>query len=211
MRPSCSVSMAPSEAVPPGLHPDPPGNLSGRALPVRAVTGDLYRLHRAEHDPLHFGRSAQNRFDAPNGQFGVLYAGDIPTCAFVETYGRLDRIPRLVTEKELGDRCLSRLAPRSPLRAVDLSAAGLRRLDADNRLCTGDYRIAQRWSAALHDHPDSPDGILYRSRHDPSRVCLALFDRASEWVVAERLGSLVGPRHSRLLAEILDMYDFGLL
>ncbi|HMM41274.1 MAG TPA: RES family NAD+ phosphorylase [Thermomicrobiales bacterium] len=203
--------MAPSEAAPPGLHPEPAGNLSSRALPVRDVTGNLYRLHRADHDPLHFGRSARNRFDDPNGQFGVLYAGDSPACAFVETYGRLDHIPRLLTERELGDRCLSRLVPRSPLRAVDLSAAGLRRLDADNRLCAGDYRIAQRWSAALHDHPDRPDSILYRSRHDPSRVCLALFDRAVELMDAERLGSLIEDRHSRLLAEILDRYDFGLL
>lgn len=203
--------MAPSEPVPPGPHPDPPGDLSSRALPVTAVTGDLYRLHRADHDPLHFGRSARNRFDDPSGQFGVLYAGDSPACAFVETYGRLDHIPRLVTQQELGDRCLSRLVPRSPLRVVDLSAAGLRRLDADNRLCTGDYRIAQRWSAALHDHPDRPDGILYRSRHDPSRVCFALFDRAAELMDAERLGSLIEHRHSRLLAGILDRYDFGLL
>lgn len=63
----------------------------------------------------------------------------------------------------------------------------------------------------LHDHPDVPDGIRYRSRHDPSLVCLAIFDRASERLLAERSGSLVEPRNVRLLSAILDRYDFGLL
>ena len=39
--------------------------------------------------------------------------------------------------------------------------------------------IAQRWSRALWEHPQQPDGIIYRSRHDPSKVCAALFDRCA--------------------------------
>lgn len=175
------------------------------------VDDELYRLHGTSHDPLSFGRSAHHRFDSPHRLFGVLYAGDSPACAFVESYGRLDNKLRLVTEEELRLRCLTRLISRTSLRVVDLTAAGLRRLGADNRLCTGDYRVAQRWSAALHDHSDAPDGIRYRSRHDPSRICLALFDRAAKRLTVDRMGTLVEPRNTHVLAEIFDMYDFGLL
>lgn len=77
-------------------------------------------------------------------RFGVLYTGESPACAFIETYGRLSNHPRLVTRAELGLRHLARLVPLSPLRVVDLTEAGSRRIDADNRLCTGDYRVAQR-------------------------------------------------------------------
>jgi hypothetical protein len=40
------------------------------------------------------------------------------------------------------------------------------------------YDLPQEWSAALYDHPTSPDGIAYRSRHDDNQICFAIFDRA---------------------------------
>jgi RES domain len=87
----------------------------------------------------------------------------------------------------------------------------LARIGADNRLGTGDYRIAQRWSHVLWVHPDEPDGMFYRSRHDPSRTCLAIFDRAADAVSASNVGSFVERAHLALLAEILDAYDIGYL
>jgi hypothetical protein len=57
--------------------------------------------------------------------------------------------------------------------------------------------------------PDVPDGLLYPARHDPSRACAALFDRASQALVVEILGGLADRRHERLLAAFFDAYGFG--
>ena len=171
-----------------------------------------YRLHRAEHAPIYFGRTGLNRFDAPDSEFGVLYLGDSPHCCFVETYGRSDRgAHRIVTRRELSERHFSSIESDRPLRVVDLTGAGLARLVADNRLATGDYRVAQRWSATLWSHSDQPDGLLYRSRHDPSLQCLALFDRAEGTLSTEDLGSLVDTTNLALLGTILDAYGIGFL
>jgi arginine repressor len=53
--------------------------------------------------------------------------------------------------------------------------------------------------------------MLYRSRHDPSRLSAALFDRVAPVVHAERIGVLTDPGLAQLLARLLDDYDFQLL
>jgi len=83
-------------------------------------------------------------------------------------------------------------------------------LRADARLTSGAVAVAQRWSAALHRHPERPDGLVYRSRHDPERRCAAIFDRARDALDATDLGGLLEP-NARLLAAILKTYDFGLV
>ncbi len=204
--------MAPPSSTYPGPHPDPPADFSTTSLPIVLNQGSWYRLHRSEHTPLYFGRTGFNRFDAPDGEFGVLYLGDSPKCCFVETYGRSDRDDhRIVTRQELTTRNLATVEFSRPLRVVDLTGSGLARIGVDNRLGTGDYRIARRWSQALWAHPDEPDGILYRSRHDPSRTCLAIFDRATDALAASNVGSLVERANLALLAAILDAYDIGYL
>jgi hypothetical protein len=196
----------------PGPHPDPPAELLTRQLPISTAGHSWFRLHRADRACLFFGCTGLNRFDAPDGEYGVLYLGDTPHCCFVETYGRSDRAThRIVTRQELTERRLSSVAFTRPLRLVDFSGHGLARIGADNRLGTGDYLVAQRWSRELRSHPDQPDGLLYRSRHDPSRLCLALFDRVAGIATATSLGSLLEATHRALLADILGTYDIGYL
>lgn len=194
----------------PGPHPAPPADLAERPLPLLHSTRSWFRIHRAEYDPLYFGRSGSSRFDLPNGESGVLYVGNDAHCAFIETFGHATGI-RLVTRASLQARGLALVEPGRALRLVDLTGPGLARLGADERLCAGDYRVAQQWSLALHQHPEQPDGLYYRSRHDPSRVCAALYERAGHVLTTHRLGSLADRRHRLRLAEILDTYGFGLL
>ena len=111
----------------------------------------------------------------------------------------------------LAHRCLSRIESDRPLRLVDLTADGLARIGADSRLTTGDYAVAQRWSLAFQNHQDEPDGIVYRARHDPSRLSAALFDRVTVVVRAERVGVLTDPSLAPLLAHLSDAYEFQLL
>ncbi|WP_437593755.1 RES family NAD+ phosphorylase [Sorangium sp. So ce1000] len=194
-----------------GAHPDPPLDLATRPLPVALFRRSWFRIHWLALDPLHFGRSGDNRFDPPDGEFGVLYAGKDAQCAFIEVFGHATGM-RFVEQIELAARGLARIAPRRPLRLVNLTGEGLARLGADARLTSGEsYRAAQRWALAIHDHPRRPDGIAYAARHDPSRICAALFERASVELEVTQLGSLADPAHAALLARILDTYKFGLV
>ncbi|HET9015575.1 MAG TPA: RES family NAD+ phosphorylase [Thermomicrobiaceae bacterium] len=196
----------------PGPHPDPPDDLPQRGLPLVHAAGPWFRIHRMDNDPVHFGRSGRNRFDAPGGEFGVLYAALDEHGSFIESFG-LDRLGShgVVTVQALADRGLARIHAARPLGLVDLTGAGLARIGADARLCAGDHWVARAWARALWTHPRAPDGLLYPARHDPSRGCVALFDRARDAVAAERLGSLVDPRQRQLLAAILDVYGYGLI
>ena len=205
------ITAPPSDG--PGPHPEPPDDLTDRRLPLQTIGRPsafirVYRLDRAE---LEFSRSPAGRFNAPGGEYGVLYAGSDPHCAFIETFGR-DLRHRLVAGVELKARALARIELRRRLRLVDLSGPGLATLGADGRLCTGDYAIAQRWSLALWRHPDQPDGLLWRSRFDPSRTCVAIYQRAGPPAVTARpLGGLMDPKHARLLTDLLNTYQFGLI
>jgi hypothetical protein len=224
------VSPAPSER--PGEHPPPP-DLAGRSLPLRTFRGPWFRLHAADRDPVFFGRTGLNRFDAPDGSFGVLYVGADAECAFIETFG-WETGTRLVTAAALATRRLAELRPPRPLRLVDLTGAGLARVGADARLFAGAHAVARAWSGAFHAHPQRPDGIYYPARHDPSRRAAALYDRVS---VAEApappartrparrrggaareapggftvrsLGALDARANRELLARILDRYGYA--
>jgi hypothetical protein len=202
-------TVPPDEAVP-GTHPEPPADLNQRSLPILSTRAEWFRIHQSRYTALFFGRTRRYRFDAPASEFGVLYAGSDEQCAFVETFGHSLDI-RVVTMDELRQRELSQLTTNRPLRLVDFTGSGLARLGTDNRLCTGDYHLAQRWALALWRHPDQPDGLKYRSRLDPARQCVALFDRAHDAITASSLGPLADPRHRSLLASLLDTYGIGLV
>jgi RES domain-containing protein len=189
-------------------HPEPPASFR---LLVRPTSVAWYRVHPARHDPLHFGTVPHNRFDAPAGEFGVLYVAADAHGAFIETFGHATGV-RFVTTAELRARGLAVITARRALRLVDLRGEGLARMGADAQLTSGsDLSLSRRWARAIHDHRRRPDGILYRARHDPARTCAAIFDRAAAVLTARRLGPLSTKEHEGLLADILDTYAFGLV
>jgi hypothetical protein len=204
--------MAPLSAAPPGPHPDPPGDLDRHPLPLTTVHAGASwsRIYLLGVSPKYFDPSNKHRFNSPGGEFGVLYAGSDDRCAFVEAFGRNLGL-RLVSMAELALRGRSRVEAIKDLRLVDLTGPGLARIRADGRLTTGDYRVAQRWSLALHRHPDQPDGIMWRSRLDQSKTCFAVYERAASSTEVTALCSLSNPTFSSQLAGILDFYSFGLV
>ncbi len=127
----------------PGPHPEPLPDLASRALPLVDLAGPWFRVHQLHHDPLYFGRSADGRFNSPSAEYGVLYAGSDPHCAFIETFGQSTGV-FTVTLAALVGRGLSRIKSRRLLRLVDLTGQGLARLGADERLCSGEHEVAQR-------------------------------------------------------------------
>ena len=138
----------------------------------------------------------------------MLYVAEDIHGAFIETFGRQLGARRLPIAR-VATRTFARVTQNRPLRLVDLVGPGLSRIGADSRLTTGDYDLSQRWALALHEHPDQPDGLLYRSRHDPSRLCAAIFDRAAGALTATSLGSLADANHTALLADLLNTYEYA--
>lgn len=141
-----------------------------------------------------------------------MYTGKDDCCAFIETFGQDTRI-RLVEEAELDARSLSEIPIRRMLSLVDITGAGLARLGADNRLADCDHAISQEWAKEFFAHPARADGILYRARHDPSRLSIAVFDRAKSklGVPIPLAHPLSSPPAHRRLGRLLDHYDFGLV
>jgi hypothetical protein len=140
-----------------------------------------------------------------------MYMAEELDCAFIETFDR-DKFLNVVAWSEIERRGVARVESASDLRLVDLSGPGLRRIGADGRLATtDDYPLTQRWSRTLHDHPNAPHGIQYRSRHDPSLTSVALFERAQAAITVTHLGSLADPGFLDQLMEILNRYEFALV
>ena len=116
---------------------------------------------------------ARGRFDDPLRQFGVLYLALDPHAAFIEVFGPSP----VILSKELADRTISSLVTDRSARVVDLTGHHLAGIGVDARIFAGDRSTARGWSRAFHEHSDHPDGLLYRSRRDPSRLALALYER----------------------------------
>jgi hypothetical protein len=95
--------------------------IAGKLLGIEGPRGYLYlpktqtwlRLFRKEHDPVHFGRTHQTRFDAAAGEFGVLYVARRVAGAFVETLpGSATLVERLPRSPGRSRRNPLHLAPR---------------------------------------------------------------------------------------------------
>lgn len=197
----------------PGEHPEPHADLAVRSPLLYTLEEGtvVYRLYRADRDALYFGRTGDNRFDAPDGSFGVLYAGEDEYCSFIETCGQVTGVPS-VSGAYLDQRQLAEMKVMESMKLIDLSASGgLARIGADGRLMDGSHAVAQRWSAALRNHPTKPAGILYRARHDPAKLAFAIFECPRNVFQTASRGSLRDPRNVKLLGEILDHYKFGLI
>lgn len=210
--------MSPATATPPepGPPPLPPADLHAHRLPLveYEAARRLWRIHPAERAPLFFGPAPglppRGRWDAPDGSFGVCYLAEHSFSAFAETFLRNPGCMLLEAE-DLQARALARIHVRSPLRLVSMHGAGLHRVGATAASCMGDYGVSRAWAAALHGHPDAPDGILYRSRHDDDGLAIALFDRARPKVKEGESAPLTDPSNLTFLAECLNRYGMGLL
>jgi hypothetical protein len=192
-----------------GRTPEPSKRFQSITLPISEIDRDWYRSHPTRRGAPYFGRNRAYRFDAPEGEYGVLYVGADPHVAFIESF-QISGIRPAVTESKLRERSLSRIHIRRPVRVVSLAeSGGLTRIGADARIFTTGYTVSQRWSRAIQSHPEKPDGIVYRPRHDPARVAAAFFDRIEAQVVAETMGLWLDQK--AVLGEVLDTYRIALV
>ena len=211
-----AVSEATSRLLP------PPADLVQRELPLLSlddVGRRWLRCHKVVpgRSPVAYNFAlVSGRFNAPNGEFGVVYLGADDHCAFIEAFGPSmkngDLGLRLVSARDLAQRCLCpmAIAETHRLRLVNLADGhGFGRLGIDGRICTTKDRATTRqWALALWRHPQAPDGLYYLACNDLSRHSLVLFDRAGDVLRASCEQNVL--RDSVRLGTILDFYNVGL-
>jgi hypothetical protein len=199
----------------PGAPPLPPADLDARELPIHLTPSAtiLHRVHASGFGALFFGpapgKPPRGRWDAPDGEFGVCYLAEEAHVGFAETFLREPGVT-LIEEADMASRSLARIEARRDLRLAAVHGAGLARIGATAAVCSGAYSVSRAWALALHRHPDAPDGIRYRARHDDDGFAIALFDRAAD-AVAELGNAPLDPFETIEIAGWLDRYAIGLI
>lgn len=204
-----------------GDHPGPPSDLAERRLHLSQLESPLFRIFPVKHEPVYFGKRGLGRWDDPKRRYGVLYAAATSVGAFAERLlvrpGMLAQgiwLPTRSVPVSAGDLHLFglaeiRVAPAP--RCVDLRGPGLAAIEADARLTSGPHRVSQRWSRPLFEHPQRPDGIVWRSRADPEQIAVALHERVRATVNAIIRGRLADQRNADLLEAISERYHLAIL
>jgi hypothetical protein len=178
---------------------------------VRAGTRWM-RIHSRTRNALWFGPARGcppiHRFDDPAGRFRVGYFGTTVEVCFAETFLRNPPV-RILALGDLTSRAIATLEVRRDLRLAPIHGSNLAWLGVTGELASaGDYAGSQLWSRALWEHMEQPDGILYRSRHDDSALCVALYERAKDGLATVQDQSL--SEDPRQLARLMKRYDVGL-
>lgn len=187
-----------------------------RKLPLRRLPpGEtFFRIHLARHHPPWFdparGEPPTNRFDDPSGVYRVCYLGCSVEAAFVEKLLRAPPV-RVVSRRALSAFKFTRIVAIRELQVVSLHGSGLARLGLTATIATGrTYEDSQIWARRVYEHPEEPDGILYRCRHDDDTFAIALFDRARSGVNPAPAGSMRLDEDLNQLATLAERYGFGL-
>jgi hypothetical protein len=167
----------------------PPAELSTEKFPKRYVDpARLVRVSSYTTGEPYFGKSGNNRFDAPGAgvgapEYGTCYFGTDLEVAMAESILH-DEMPVngkfLLTRSQFDERYALYFAG-SALHLLDLSGLLLKRLGGSADLAgTSNYSLSQQWACAVHRNPVRYDGFFYMSRQLNTRRSVALFDRAHD-------------------------------
>lgn len=169
----------------------------------------MWRVHESSFGAIWYGARADKRFDDPTGAFGVLYLGESPAVAVLETLVRgSDRC--IVDQREWDRRSVSQVYLASALRLLQFEGPALPKFGIGaERAHAGGYGECQELSAALHAQHPNVDGIQFRSRWDTSQLCWAVFDRAKHKIKGAGLPKAL--KGSRIGNEVLDQCEIQLV
>lgn len=143
-------------------------------------------------------RQAKWRFDDPGREFDVIYLAVTPFGAWIETI----RSPAgAVSTKNLQVTGMAVFRCRETLRLLDLTGNGLAMMGETAELACftpsidkGGYRRSQQVAQRAYRERADLAGLLYRCRHDPSQLAVALFDRAKGSLALEGTARLADDR-----------------
>ena len=173
----------------PGKLNDPPRQAEFDRLNLSALcreeSGIYYRLHSIDRKtgklwgPIHFSKRGNTRFDPADGVGTLCVAQSLKGAMmeiFDDRWGPVGSPGRSITAQELEEWHVT-LVDVPKLKLFDATGPNLSKIGTDAQLLTGEYSVTREWAARLMKHPLAIDGILYRSRHDPSLVNIAIFER----------------------------------
>jgi hypothetical protein len=172
----------------------------------------LLRIHQAIYASIFFTRRGLTdtiyRFDAPDGEFGVLYVSQHFEVCMAETIirNRFNSAAPVLSEEYIASRNIATLTAldQDELTLVDLREPLWPIGGSLEISSTSDYSGPNAWSKALHDLPDEYDGICFPSRYS-NMASIVLFDRVNvDEVATSPLRS--DPR----LSDFLKKYDIKL-
>lgn len=159
----------------------PTSRFTNGLMPLVIPKGaEFVRVHWQANGSVFFGpkpgNPPANRFDAPGGEFRVLYAARELPGAFVETV--LRRPGRVLRRPEADDRAATRLQVQRPLELAKVMDEGLQWHGIHaGEISIDDYAPSRQLALDFHAAFPMLDGLAYRSRYDNGQVCYALFDR----------------------------------
>lgn len=187
-----------------------PDRLPRRLALIELPAGEtLYRCHQARHSPTFFGRNRLNRFDDPDGEFGVCYLSRSAIGAFAETFLRRAR-GQFIERADLHSHAITRVTLTRPVNLVQCFGAGLHRNGIDARISSSaDYLEHRQFSRDCFKHEQLPDGLIYRARFDDDQFSIGLYDRASTSISSDSR-PLRWLDSGSLLDEVLDLYEIGI-
>lgn len=160
----------------------PPSWLGDRSLPLRRMSRKWYRCAVRERPLVEWDCRATSRFSGPGLPFSSLYLAEDPATAFWECFGDdlLDRATseRAVSSAAFASREIVEFLLPAAWRFLDVTSATVQRaIGADGSTFRSGYSVTQAWAKALMEHRSSPWGLLYESRLNDGRKCLALWGR----------------------------------
>jgi hypothetical protein len=173
----------------------PTSRFSSGLLATPLNAGEIIvRVHRKAQNAIFFGpnpgKPPQNRFDAPSGQYRVLYTARRLEGAFVETLLR-HPIHRIVKREFIEERMWTPLRLERAVTLAKIMDEGLLFHGVDASVSAiDDYSLSRKLALALYEDFPSLDGLAYRSRHNNGEICYALFDR----VLPSDLAAMPGHR-----------------
>jgi hypothetical protein len=116
----------------------PPADLNTRKLPIVEKGGRLFRISnaaRGQSGVIFFGKNKTERFDDPEGSYGVSYLGEDEFAAFIEVFGQAKQL--LIDVDFIYERAISSLRPRRVLRLVDITGHGAAWISAAGEVTDG--------------------------------------------------------------------------
>lgn len=185
------ASFAPTARFPAGL------------LPIQLDAGEIIvRVHRKGQGAVFFGpptgKPPQNRFDAPAGEYGILYAARRLEGAFVETLLRRSS-GRIVRRDFIEERQWTPLRLVRPVTLAKIMDEGLLFHGVDASVsASDDYGPSRALALDLYNDFPTLEGLAYRSRHNNGEICYALFDRVATSDLVELPGHLFENNRARV-------------
>lgn len=183
-----------------------PAGLLAVELPVGEI---VVRVHHRDRGSIFFGPThgvpPQNRFDAPSGEYRVLYAAERLEGAFVESVLRRPA-GRVLRRAFVEERMWTPLRFGRSVTLAKILDEGLQFHHIDASVsASDDYAGSRALALALYTDFPSLDGLAYRSRFNNGEVCFAIFDR----VLPSDLAAMPGQRfdaHPRRVDELMTLH-----